>query len=259
MAQTVFNRVEKKFLLNEKQYLQMRKALEPYMEVDEYGEHTIRNIYYDTFNDELVRTSIEKPVYKEKFRIRSYGVPKEGSDVFLEIKKKYDGVVNKRRITLSPEEARSYLKDGVVPKNIKQSQEQIFKEINYFVAYYKILPKMYLAYDRIALFGKEDAEFRVTFDRNIRYRNDSLTLDIDEGNEYLLPEGSRIMEVKITNAMPRWFVDILSEYEIRMSSFSKYGTAYGRNLTAGMYDYVQAKPKQVTPYRQPEHYVCAAV
>ena len=45
------------------------------MAEDQYGLHTIRNIYYDTECDELIRTSIEGPKYKEKFRIRCYGKP----------------------------------------------------------------------------------------------------------------------------------------------------------------------------------------
>ena len=102
MVQKVFNRIEKKYLLNEEQYQAIREALEVYMEVDNYGLHTIRNIYFDTETDELIRTSVEKPIYKEKFRIRCYGNPTEDSDIFLEIKKKMNRVVNKRRITLKP-------------------------------------------------------------------------------------------------------------------------------------------------------------
>lgn len=236
MAQTVFNRVEKKFLLDEAQYKSMRDALAPYMEMDDYGEHNIRNIYYDTANDELVRTSIEKPRYKEKFRIRCYGNPTEDSKIFMEIKKKYKGLVNKRRVVMTQQEAKDYLQDGIHPKSKKQ--KQIFDEIDYFLKHYNLCPKMYVAYDRIALFGKADPEFRITFDRNIRCRMDDLTLSNDENTTLLMEKGYYIMEVKITNAMPLWFVDILSANEIRTSSFSKYGNAYKRNLMNGCYEYV---------------------
>ena len=237
MAQTVFNRIEKKFLLNEEQYELMRRELAPFMDVDEYGEHTIRNVYYDTENDELVRTSIEKPEYKEKFRIRCYGQPGGNSNIFLEIKKKYDGVVNKRRIVMTQEEALYYLRDGIHPEAKKAKHAQIFREVDYVLSRYHLVPKMYLAYDRIALFGKEDAEFRITFDRNIRCRTTDLTLDRDTNTTMLLEDGYRIMEVKITNAMPLWFVDILSRNNIRTTSFSKYGNCYKRNLVEGVYDY----------------------
>ena len=230
MVQKVFNRVEKKFLLNQEQYDNLMKELLSYMEIDSYGLHNIRNIYFDTESFELIRTSIEKPEYKEKFRIRCYGQPKEESDIFLEIKKKYKGVVNKRRITLKPDETRKYLLEDIKPQN----DGQIMREIDFMKQRYHMKPVLYLAYDRLALFGREDKDFRVTFDRNIRSRRDNLTLFCDEGNSYLMEEGCYLMEVKITNAMPLWFVELLSKYEIRSTSFSKYGRIYQTSMIGGI-------------------------
>lgn len=226
MIQKVFNRYEKKYLLTRQQYEAIRQRLEPYMEEDQYGLHTIRNIYYDTEDDELIRTSLEKPKYKEKFRVRCYGEPNAESDYFLEIKKKYKGIVNKRRIVMKPQEAKAYLENGEKPRE----QSQIFREVDYVWNHYQLIPKVYLAYDRIALFGKEDAEFRVTFDQNIRSRDFALTLEKDTETTKLLKDGYYLMEVKISNAMPLWFVKILTELEIRSTSFSKYGNVYRRNL-----------------------------
>lgn len=226
MIQKVFNRYEKKYMLTRQQYEAIRQRLEPYMEKDQYGLHTIRNIYYDTEDDELIRTSLEKPKYKEKFRVRCYGEPNAESDYFLEIKKKYKGIVNKRRIVMKPQEAKAYLENGEKPRE----QSQIFREVDYVWNHYQLIPKIYLAYDRIALFGKEDAEFRVTFDQNIRSRDFALTLEKDTETTKLLKDGYYLMEVKISNAMPLWFVKILTELEIRSTSFSKYGNVYRRNL-----------------------------
>lgn len=226
MVQKVFNRYEKKYLLTQQQYEAIRKRLEIYIEEDQYGLHTIRNIYYDTEDDELIRTSLEKPKYKEKFRVRCYGEPNAESDYFLEIKKKYKGIVNKRRVVMKPQEAKAYLENGEKPKE----QSQIFREVDYVWNHYQLIPKVYLAYDRIALFGKEDSEFRVTFDQNIRSRDFALTLEKDTETTQLLKDGYYIMEVKISNAMPLWFVKILTELEIRSTSFSKYGNVYRRNL-----------------------------
>lgn len=224
--QKVFNRYEKKFLIDENTYLKFKKDLDEYMEEDDYGVHTIRNIYYDTPTDELIRTSIEGPKYKEKFRVRCYGKPSYDSMCFLEIKKKYRGLVNKRRVAIPMEEAESYLIDGKLPTN----PNQIFREIDYFFSHYPLEPKRYIAYDRLALFGKEDSDFRVTFDMNIRSRDYNLTLYCDEDNEYLLEPGQRLMEVKISDAMPLWFVRLLSRYEIYPTSFSKYGNFYKKQL-----------------------------
>ncbi len=226
MIQKVFNRYEKKYMITRQQYEAIRQRLEPYMEKDQYGLHTIRNIYYDTEDDELIRTSLEKPKYKEKFRVRCYGEPNAESDYFLEIKKKYKGIVNKRRIVMKPQEAKAYLENGEKPRE----QSQIFREVDYVWNHYQLIPKIYLAYDRIALFGKEDAEFRVTFDQNIRSRDFALTLEKDTETTKLLKDGYYLMEVKISNAMPLWFVKILTELEIRSTSFSKYGNVYRRNL-----------------------------
>lgn len=222
MVQKVFNRVEKKYLLNEEQFQAVMKELKTYMKMDEYGLHTIRNIYFDTANNELIRTSIEKPCYKEKFRVRCYGEPGDNTQIFLEIKKKYKGVVNKRRSTMRREEAQKYLMEGRRPKQMGQ----IEREIDYFLKHYDLKPVLYLAYDRIALFGIDNSEFRVTFDQNIRSRREHLVLDDDTNTVPLLEEGYHLMEVKITDAMPLWFVEILNRYEIRNISFSKYGTIY---------------------------------
>lgn len=226
MIQKVFNRYEKKYMLTRQQYEAIRQRLEPCMEEDQYGLHTIRNIYYDTEDDELIRTSLEKPKYKEKFRVRCYGEPNAESNYFLEIKKKYKGIVNKRRIVMKPQEAKAYLENGEKPKE----QSQIFREVDYVWNHYQLMPKVYLAYDRIALFGKEDAEFRVTFDQNIRSRDFDLLLEKDTDTTKLLKDGYYLMEVKIFNAMPLWFVKVLTELEIHSTSFSKYGNVYRRNL-----------------------------
>lgn len=224
--QKVFNRYEKKYLLDEKTYLLFKQELDEYMNEDEFGVHTIRNIYYDTPDDELIRTSIEGPKYKEKFRVRCYGRPTYDSMCFLEIKKKYNGLVNKRRVAIPMEEAYRYLTTREMPSH----PNQIFYEIDYFLNHYNIAPKRYIAYDRLAMYGKEDHEFRVTFDTNIRSRCDDLTLFIDDNNEYLLEEGQRLMEVKISDAMPLWFVRLLTKYEIYPTSFSKYGNFYKRQI-----------------------------
>ncbi len=222
--QAVFKRVEQKYVLNEHQYTELRKRLDEYMTVDQYGETKICNIYYDTPERLLVRRSMEKPIYKEKLRVRSYGTPEgEDSTVFVEVKKKFKGVVYKRRISMPLADSRHFTSG----ERVGVKNRQIENELLYFLKLYKgIAPAMYLSYDRIAMYGNEDKELRVTFDRNITYREDDLELGSGSYGKVLLPEGTRIMEIKITNAMPLWLVHILDELEIRQASFSKYGTAY---------------------------------
>lgn len=228
MVQTVFNRYEKKYLMTEPIYMELRRRLRPYMQEDAYGLHTICNIYYDTPDSDLIRRSIEHPVYKEKLRLRSYGIPSLDSRVFLEIKKKYRKVVNKRRISLTLQEAYDYVERGIRP----ETDSQILHEIDFFLKRYRLVKGLYLAYDRIALFGRQDPSFRVTFDRNIRSRHAGMELENGDMGEKLLPDGYYLMESKVMGAVPLWFTEILSELSIYPVSFSKYGNIYKKEHDA---------------------------
>ena len=222
MSQLVFNRYEKKFLIPGTVYDELRERLQEHMVVDRYGLSTICNIYYDTGDDLLIRRSIERPKYKEKLRLRSYGVPHRDSKVFLEIKKKYDRIVNKRRIELSLGAAYDYLNRGIRPEN----ECQILKEIDFFLQRYQLEPRLYLAYDRVALYGKDDPKFRLTFDSRIRSRRIHVGLEHGDFGTLLLPDSWYLMESKIQNAAPKWFSDLLTELRIYSTSFSKYGNIY---------------------------------
>lgn len=228
MAQTVFNRVEKKYKLTEEKFHAFWQDLMAYMQVDEFGKHTISNIYYDTPDDLLIRRSIDKPKYKEKLRLRSYGTPTLGDDVFLEIKKKYNGIVNKRRIQLPLQFAYDYLNYGVHPFETTQ----ILQEMDYFLSLYDLSPKLLLAYERVALFGKEDPAFRVTFDTNIRSRTEDLRLEHGSEGTLLFDDNTHLMEVKITNSTPLWFSKLLAKHEVYNCSFSKYGSVYKKQQLA---------------------------
>lgn len=222
--QNVFERVEKKYRLNQKQYDSFRNAAAQKLHMDEYGLHTIRNIYYDTPNYELIRRSIDKPKYKEKLRLRGYGEIQDESVVFLEIKKKYQGVVYKRRTQLAFMQAREYLESGSITK-----KNQILKEIDYFIKFYRPKPRVYLAYDREAFVGNEDENLRITIDQNIRSRSHRLELSYD-GECKLLNPGEYLMEIKVKEAYPMWLADLLGKLEIYPVSFSKYGAVYAQAM-----------------------------
>ncbi len=227
MAGAKFERKEVKFLITEGQYKELMRAFPLRMSPDAYGKSTIANIYYDTPDFRLVRRSLERPVYKEKFRIRSYGKAGKETPVFLELKKKYKGIVYKRRTCLPHYMAQRYMSGQDVA--FLPGEEQIGREIDYFRRYYRpLLPAVYLCYDREAYFCKEDPDLRITFDTNIRFRQDALSLDKDYHGQQLLQKGERLMEIKAAGAMPLWIVSLLSEFQIRQASFSKYGTAYTR-------------------------------
>lgn len=226
MAITVMKRYELKYLLSGEQTQYLRKRLEGHMEVDKYGKTSIASLYYDTPSYQLIRTSVEKPLFKEKIRLRSYGIATEESPVYLELKRKAYGIVYKRRVeTTIPLVHRFFAGEGDIC-----SPGQINREITTFRDYYKTLvPACLIIYDRTAYF-EPDGDLRLTIDENPRYRTDDLTLTKSMEGKSLLADGWTILEVKVQEAMPLWLTAILSEGKIYKGSFSKYGEAYRRQL-----------------------------
>ena len=165
----IFKRVEKKYMLTKEQYESLIEAITPYMEIDKYGETEIRNIYFDNADDELIETSLKKPTYKEKLRLRSYGTPENDSTVFFEIKKKYRGIVYKRRISMTLSEAYEYIESGKLPSHLEGN---IPVEIDYMMHRYCLSPKAFISYRRVAWAGKDNPDLRITFDRDITSRYD---------------------------------------------------------------------------------------
>ena len=219
-----FKRYEKKFLLTEEQYEAMKKGMAAHTGPDAHANYTICNLYYDTDDWQLIRESIEKPVYKEKLRARSYGNASDEDNVFVEIKKKFDGVVYKRRIVLPAKEAAEYLQSGTLKHPC-----QISREIDWMRTRLDLKPKVFIAYDREAYAGRkgaENPELRITFDTALRFREDKLDLRAGDDGIPLLPAGQVLMEIKIPDAAPLWLANLLSENGIRMTTFSKYGTYY---------------------------------
>lgn len=223
----VFKRIEKKYLLNEEQYQALLERTAHLAAVDSYGKSTILNIYFDTPDFALIRRSLEKPVYKEKLRFRSYGTPTDSTTTFIEIKKKFKGVVYKRRMEASFAEARDYLYDN----KTLSSDTQIGREIDYFKKMYnRLSPAMAISYDRIAMAGIEDPELRLTFDTNLRYRLDDLDLSYGNAGKEILKRGEHLLEIKVAGSMPLELARTLSDLRIFPVSFSKYGRAFNMAL-----------------------------
>ena len=218
--QAVFKRYELKYLITPEQKKILLKAMEPYMALDRFGRTTIRNIYFDTPDCRLIRRSIEKPIYKEKLRLRAYRQVTSADQVFAELKKKYDHVVYKRRLALGEGEALDWLSGKVHCAD----HGQIAREIDYFLQFYGDLhPAVFLSYEREAY---HCGDFRVTFDENILCRQEDLSLEAEIGGTLILPEGNILMEIKCAGGIPLWMTEVLTREHIFRTSFSKYGTAY---------------------------------
>ena len=228
-AQMTFKRYEVKYILTRRQRELLLQAMAGHLALDQYGRHTIRNIYFDTDTFRLVRDSIEKPFYKEKLRVRSYRRASEDSPVFVELKKKYDGVVYKRRLSLPHRAAMDALESGApLPED-----SQIAREIEAFRAFYgpTLMPAMLLTYEREAYYPVDGSDLRLTLDENIRWRMDNIDLSASAMGRLILPSDSVLMELKSPGGYPQWIVNFLSDNKIYKTSFSKYGTAYLQMLT----------------------------
>lgn len=222
----VMKRFELKYILTRTQADFFRERLKGHMEADEFGKTSIASLYYDTPDYRLIRTSLEKPLFKEKIRLRSYGLATDSSPVFLELKRKADGIVYKRRVASTIPLVKRFF-DGL---GDICAGGQINREIVYFRDYYKnLVPTCLIIYDRTAYY-EPGGDLRLTIDEAPRYRTKDLDLRVSMEGTLLLPPGHSILEIKVQQAMPLWLTAILSEGKIYLASFSKYGEAYRQQI-----------------------------
>ena len=242
-----FERKEVKYRLNAAQVRQMKRALEARMAPDAYGQTSITSMYYDTANRDMISRSLEKPLYKEKLRVRTYGPRSEAGTAFVELKKKHKGIVYKRRIATSPAAAQMLmagvpyeraisskpLADAALQAQARSAKSyQIAAEIAACVRRNgPLYPSMAILVERVAWAPLPDARgdeargVRITFDERIRYRN-MFAAPEHRASVGLLAPGEAIMEVKVPGAYPLWLVQALDACGAYPTSFSKYGEAY---------------------------------
>lgn len=231
-TQLSFKRYEKKYLLSREKYLELWSQLESRLMPDQFFQSTVMSLYYDWDDFRLIRSSIEQPVYKEKLRLRSYDVPGEESPVFVELKKKYKGIVYKRRVRMTEREAEDYL----AGRTAAPAQDQISREIDWFLKTNPVQPKVLIACDRKAYVGREEPGLRLTFDSSIRWRDTQLRLTEGDHGRELLEDGQVLLEIKMPESAPLWLAELLSSLEIFPRSFSKYGQCYKNQLIEKYFD-----------------------
>ena len=229
--QKIFKRVEEKYMLDRDTYIVFLNKIKDKIEENEYPHSRILNLYYDTPNWDYAIRSIQKPSFKEKIRARSYKVPNEDDTVFLESKKKAFGILSKRRIGMKLSELESYHETGMLktPEN-----KQIFSEIDNVVKKHNLAPRMMIAYDRDSYYLKEDKDFRITFDFNLRSREQDLDLSLGDAGKKFFKDDICILELKTDKAIPLWLVKIMNELDMYPVSFSKYGEIYKNKIKCNM-------------------------
>ena len=221
LQEGIFERIEKKYILSQTQYDGLTECMKPYMQADQYGTQTLMSIYCDTAENDLIRRSLDRPVYKEKLRVRAYGYP-VGDEVYVELKKKYKGIVYKRREAITKEEAMGFLNGD---RSLAR-RSQILKEACYFMDYYGAMPKMMILCERTAYESVLGEGIRMTLDSNIRYRVTDLDFSSGTSGIPYAEEPLYVLELKVDRAMPLWLSHALSELKIYPHRFSKYGQCY---------------------------------
>lgn len=227
MIQRVFRRTEIKYLISPEKCQKLFELIEPYLIKDQYFKNTNCSLYFDDEANTLAIRSLEKPLYKEKVRLRSYGVPTLDDVVFLEIKKKFNGVGGKRRVPVKLKDFYLWQQNNM---NFPLSPEnpQISAELKHLFKTYDLKPALFLAYDRFSYSDRQNPQFRITFDKNVRSRQTDLHLECGDHGENYFKHGEIVMEVKAEHAYPIWFVRALSRLQIYPASFSKYGRVMQR-------------------------------
>jgi hypothetical protein len=221
----VMKRYELKYIISGEQESFLKAKLKGHLYPDEFGKTSIASLYYDTPDYRFIRLSNDKPMFKEKLRLRSYGLADNNSPVFLELKRKAYGVVYKRRIRSTIQA----VEDFINGESDDLGEGQINKELSYFISQNKLIPSCLIIYDRTAYY-EPNGDLRLTIDNNPRFRLSDLDLRISMQGEPLLPDGHSILEVKVQGAMPLWLSKILDEGKMYKTGFSKYGEAYKRLL-----------------------------
>ena len=201
----------------------MQELINCYFEKNKYYYSEIRNIYFDNINEDIINSCYEYNNYRFKYRIRSYNeIINDDDIIFLELKTKLNAISYKRRAILTNIEYKNYINLNVFPsKDI-----QIMKEIDYVIKSKKLHPNIYIAYDRFSYFCKENQNFRLTFDFNLRYRFNDLELKDSDNDKTYFKNNYYIMEIKTDSALPIWFCDYLTSHKLYSESFSKIKKIY---------------------------------
>jgi hypothetical protein len=230
-------RQEKKYLLKADACEKLFSLLGDALRMDERGRTRISNLYLDTPDHLLIRRSVEKPDFKEKLRVRTYGtVCDEDHSAFLEIKRKCLGTVYKRRVRMTLREARGLVEAGAIPRSPYQGDaarvalnRQIMRELQWALTHYGALaPTLAVGYERCAYtYRADDGSLRLTLDRDLRWCEAAWERDGYDGRGcQLLSSGACLMELKASAPLPPSLTHALDQLELYPRSFSKVGRSY---------------------------------
>lgn len=237
MAKEVFNRYELKYIVNKALYKELLQALQGHVFMDKHGDqdgyYMVMNLYYDTADHLFFNETVNRQQFRQKLRLRGYNHINRDSNVFLEIKKKYRGVVYKRRTLLKLPEAYAFLADTLSKKDYSlydASNTQILGEVDFLKQFYQLEPKVIVSYDRQAFQGIHEEDLRVTFDRNLLKRETDLRIESRSDGELFMDPSLYVLEVKVNDRIPLWLSHILNDFQCWRQGYSKYTSSYNSDL-----------------------------
>ncbi|WP_096190312.1 polyphosphate polymerase domain-containing protein [Evansella halocellulosilytica] len=230
MAGEFFSRYEIKYLIPFDTYEKLAELLEKRMVFDKYGnsegKYNIISLYFDSPDKKIYYETRNKNRFRQKLRLRIYNSATVHDQAFFEIKKKYKKRVNKRRTSIKLRDAYAYIYDQVkTDQKIDVSNEQIFHEIDSFRSLYNLKPENIVSYDRQAFVGVADADLRITFDYNLKCRNEDLRIENGPEGTHFVDPNLVVLEVKVNHSVPLWLSKLLSELNCPKKSVSKFCTS----------------------------------
>lgn len=253
------NRYELKYVMDWSTYFRMKKDIEVLFKKDPFGDkngkYNVISLYYDTPALKFFQEKIDGEERRVKLRLRTY-VHKDRidnkrrmkqPDVFIEIKKKINKNVLKKRVYLDEKKAREFIENPSLGKPfmklVDKKGKETLREVEYLKSIFKLKPTIVVSYTRQAFVSKDNLNVRVTFDSNIRYRRRDFSLKMKGGDNYLLPPNLLVMEIKYTDYFPLWLVQLIQKYECGIRTFSKYCTGienyfYERPVLGDLYGMV---------------------
>lgn len=230
MAIEVFTRREQKYLITKQQYQALIKKLNYRMRPDLNGidgRYTVTSLYFDNEDRDIYYETKNRLRFRQKLRLRVYDDTDINGTAFFEVKQKHNKVVNKRRMILPLQEAYRYLSysPGESREGYETSNTQVLREIDHFRWLYQLEPEMIVSYDRHALHEIDNPDLRITFDFNMRTRNDNFAVEDGPYGDNFVDTDLVILEVKVDDSVPLWLTRILQEVQCDQRGASKFCTS----------------------------------
>ena len=108
----------------------------------------------------------------------------------------------------------------------ESTNSQILSELRHVIVSKQLKPVNVISYERMPFASIDDKGLRITFDFNIRTREDELDLTKGTAGKLVCPEKVSVLEVKTEKSLPYWLGEILGKYGYRNQTFSKYCSHY---------------------------------